>query len=146
MADVIGIDHIYIAVRDLDVSCRWYDVVMKILGFRRGTFRIGDDPHASYTNRHFGFVLRPSRSQAAHDPYAAGLHHFCLRVETDDDVRAVAEALRREGIETTEPQLYPQYAEDYFAVFFDDPDGIRLEVTNYRRERRERHDRWEQSA
>jgi hypothetical protein len=25
---------------------------------------------------------------------------------------------------------------------FTDPDGIRLEVTNYRQERRERHDNW----
>jgi glyoxylase I family protein len=28
------------------------------------------------------------------------------------------------------------------ATFFTDPDCIRLEVTNYRQERRERHDHW----
>jgi glyoxylase I family protein len=28
-------------------------------------------------------------------------------------------------------------------VFFTDPDGVRLEVTNYRQERRDRHDRWD---
>ena len=27
-----------------------------------------------------------------------------------------------------------------------DPDGLRLEITNYRQERRDRHDRWESLA
>ena len=31
---------------------------------------------------------------------------------------------------------------DYTATFFEGPDGIRLEVTNYRQERRDRHDHW----
>ena len=30
------------------------------------------------------------------------------------------------------------------ATKFSDPDGIRLEITNYRQERRQRHDEWEQ--
>ncbi|HEY2772775.1 MAG TPA: VOC family protein [Candidatus Binatia bacterium] len=142
MTEVLGIDHIYLAVRDLEASRRWYDVVMKILGFRSGNFRIGDEPHASYYNRHFGFVLRPARGGTRHDPYAPGLHHFCFRVDSDDDVRAVFQALRETGIAASSPALYPQYAPDYFAVFFDDPDGMRLEVTNYRAERRQRHDHW----
>lgn len=142
MTEVIGIDHIYIAVRDLDASRRYYDTVMRILGFRNGLFEIGGEPHASYYNRHFGFVLRPSRSAAAHDPYAPGLHHFCLRVDTAGDVDCVHRDLVAAGIEATEPALYPQYAPDYYAIFLEDPDGVRLEVTNYRQERRDRHDNW----
>jgi glyoxylase I family protein len=38
--------------------------------------------------------------------------------------------------------LHPDYAPDYMATFFTDPDGIRLEITNYRQERRDRHDAW----
>lgn len=143
MSEVLGIDHIYLAVRDLEASRRFYDVVMNILGFRSGSFEIGDDAHASYYNRHFGFVLRPARSAAAHDPYAAGLHHFCLRVDSADDVDAIAVQLRDAGITATPPRLYPDYAPDYYALFLDDPDGIRLEITNYRQERRERHDHWQ---
>ncbi len=146
MSEVIGIDHIYLAVRDLEVSRSWYDKVMRILGFRSGRFQIGGDPHASYYNRHFGFVLRPARSQAAHDSYASGLHHFCLRVDRAEDVDALARSLSEAGIDVTAPALYPQYAPDYYAIFLDDPDGIRLEVTNYRQERRERHDHWAELA
>jgi glyoxylase I family protein len=61
MPDVIGIDHIYIAVSDLAVSEAFYDRVMSALGFRKNSFAIGGDPHIQYFNRHFGFVLRPAR-------------------------------------------------------------------------------------
>ena len=58
------------------------------------------------------------------------------------DVISVASQLRAAGIETTDAALYPSYAPDYWATFFTDPDGLRLEVTNYRQERRDRHDKW----
>jgi glyoxylase I family protein len=77
-------------------------------------------------------------------PYAAGLHHFCFRVDSKTDVQAVANELRIQGIDATAAKLYPQYAPDYMATFFEDPDGIRLEVTNYRQERRDRHDLWDE--
>lgn len=143
MPDIIGIDHIYITVSDLCRSETFYDQAMlDVLGFRKNAFTIGGDPHIQYFNRHFGYVLRPVRTSASHDPYAPGLHHFCLRVESADEVTEVAERLRRLGIDATEARLYPEYAPDYVATFFNDPDGIRLEVTNYRQERRDRHDRW----
>ena len=144
MPEVIGIDHIYIAVSDLTRSERFYDVVMKTLGFRKNEFRLASDRHIQYYNRHFGYVLRPARSTHVHDPYSPGLHHFCFRVGSEADVRSVAGGLRAAGIDATEPALHPDYAPDYWATFFDDPDGIRLEVTNYRQERRERHDSWGQ--
>jgi len=144
MVQVTGIDHIYIAVSDLVRSEAFYDtVLLEALGFRKNKFVLDADAHVQYFNRHFGFVLRPARAKLAHDPYAPGLHHFCLRVDSTADVHAVAARLRSNGIDATEARLYPQYAEDYCATFFSDPDGVRLEVTNYRRERRERHDRWE---
>lgn len=144
MVEVTGIDHIYIAVSDLVKSEAFYDrALMEALGFRKNKFVLGADPHVQYFNRHFGFVIRPARAKLAHDPYAPGLHHFCLRVDSTTDVHAVAARLRSTGVDATEARLYPQYAEDYCATFFSDPDGVRLEVTNYRRERRDRHDRWE---
>jgi catechol 2,3-dioxygenase-like lactoylglutathione lyase family enzyme len=141
MPEIIGIDHIYIAVSDLAVSETFYDRVMTILGFRKNSFEIGGDPHIQYFNRHFGFVLRPARG-GRHDSYAPGLHHLCLRGDSAEDVVETAKRLTDAGIKASEPKLYPEYAPDYCAVFFADPDGLRLEVTNYRQERRDRHDRW----
>jgi len=144
MAEITGIDHIYITVSDLAKSELFYDqVLLSALGFRKNNFTLSGDPHIQYFNKFFGFVLRPARVLAGHDPYSPGLHHFCLRVDTIAEVHAVAEQLRDFGIDATEVKLYPQYAQDYTATFFSDPDGIRLEITNYRQERRERHNNWE---
>lgn len=145
MIEVTGIDHIYVAVSDLARSEVFYDRVMvEALGFRKNKFAIDGDQHVQYFNRHFGYVLRPARVQSKHDSYAPGLHHFCLRVESVADVVAVAKRLRGAGIEAAEAKLYAEYAPDYWATFFKDPDGVRLEVTNYRQERHDRHDHWDQ--
>ena len=134
---------IYIAVSDLERSEVFYDrVLLEVLSFHKNKFTLGGDPHIQYFNRHFGYILRQSRTLAAHDSYAPGLHHFCLRVDSEADVVAVATRLRSMGVEASVAKLYPEYAPDYWATYFTDPDGIRLEVTNYRLERRERHDNW----
>lgn len=143
MPDVTGIDHIYIAVSDLARSEAFYDLVLRdTLAFRKNRFAIDGEPHVQYFSRHFGFVLRPARDHARHNPYSPGLHHFCLRVESIADVAAAADKLRSLGVDASEAKNYPEYASDYWATYFADPDGIRLEVTNYRQERRERHDHW----
>jgi glyoxylase I family protein len=100
--------------------------------------------HIQYFNRHFGYVVRPAKAANAHDSYSPGLHHLCFRVDSIADVVSVAKSLRDAGIEASEPtKLYQDYPPDYWATFFTGPDGIRLEVGNYRQERRERHDTWE---
>ena len=137
MIEVIGIDHVYLTVSNLDVSKRFYDTVLTdTLGFRTNSFLINGDTHVQYYNRHFGLVLRPARSAAPHDAYAPGLHHLCLRVDSEADVYAAVAALTTRGIDATPARRYPEYAPDYTATFFIDPDGLRLEITNYRLERR----------
>jgi glyoxylase I family protein len=144
-ADVIGIDHIYLSVRTLASSERFYDdVLMRVLGFRKSTFVLGDDPHVQYFNRHFGVVIRPARpGTPAHDGGAPGLHHLCLRVAEVSDVDRVARALHASHVDASPPRYYPEYAPDYYATFFRDPDGVRLEVTNFRAERKARLEHWD---
>ena len=145
MPEIIGMDHIFITVSDMARSERFYDEVMLgVLQFRKNTFAIGSEAHVHYYNRHFGFVLRPARVQRPHEPYSPGLHHLCLRVDSVAEVAEVARQLKLLSIAATVPKLYPEYAEDYTATFFEDPDGIRLEVMNFRQERRDRHDHWDE--
>ncbi len=143
MAEITGIDHIYIAVSDLARSERFYDTVLiQVLGFKKNNFSLKRVDHIQYFNRHFGYVLRPSRSAENRSPDATGLHHFCFRVASIAEVGEVAEALRANGIAASESKCFDEYAPDYWATFFKDPDGIQLEVTNYRQERRERNENW----
>jgi len=148
MTQVIGLDHLYLTVSDMARSEAFYDLVLgAVLEFRKNRFELGGEAHIQYYNRHFGIVLRPARStigheMTGHDAYAPGLHHLCLRVDQAEDVRRVVDTLQGMGIPASEAKRYPDYAEDYWATYFADPDGIRLEVTNYRQERRQRHDHW----
>lgn len=147
MPIVTGIDHIYITVSDMARSEAFYATVLgQVLGFRHNRFTLGGDLHVQFYNRHFGYVLRPARVANAHQSYAPGLHHFCFRVDTVADVAQAAQALQAAGIAATDAQLHLDYAPDYWATFFTDPDGIRLEITNYRQERRQRHDEWDSLA
>jgi catechol 2,3-dioxygenase-like lactoylglutathione lyase family enzyme len=131
--------HVYIAVSDLARAQEFYDRVFQVLGFRRSESTIAGDPHLHYGNRQFGYSLRPARAGAApHDPYAPGLHHFCFRVVNEQAVDRAARELELAGIEASAPQYYPEYAPDYYATFFSDPDGLRLEITNFREFRRVR--------
>lgn len=141
--EVIGLDHLYVTVSDLEVSQAFYDRVMRLLDFRKGRAPIGGEPHCHYYNRVMAYTIRPARSRAAHDPYAPGLHHVCFRVATPDDVDTVARSLRELAISATAPRLYPEYDADYYATFFEDPDGIRLEVVAEVERRRVIRDRWD---
>ncbi|MFA7293027.1 MAG: VOC family protein [Rhodocyclaceae bacterium] len=145
--EVLGIEHLYLTVSSLTVSEPFYDkLLVDVLGFRKSTFAFGNEPHINYFNRHFGLVLRPARMASRHDAYSPGLHHLCLRVETEGDVRRAWQALHAHGIEASPVQCYAQYAEDYYATFLNDPDGIRLELANFRKERQERFHHWEEEA
>lgn len=135
--EVIGIDHVYVAVRDVERSVKFYDCVMHILGFRRRDGEIGGDHHVFYYGRQLVYALRPAKENTPnHDPYAPGLHHLCFRVVDEEAVDRAASELSGAGIEATQPRYYPEYGPDYYATFFEDPDGIRLEVMNFRELRR----------
>jgi glyoxylase I family protein len=141
--DVLRLDHLYVSVRDLGVSERFYDPVMRALGFKKGTRAIAGEPHVHYLGRTLQYTIRPARSGTSADPYQTGsLHHLCFQVR---DSAAVDEAHRRLcalGIEASEPKLYPEYRVDYYATFFTDPDGIRLEIVSDTAGRRLIRERW----
>ena len=57
-------------------------------------------------------------------------------------IRQVVEAYRDLGVDASPPRLYPEYAADYYATFFPDPDGIRLEIVAHRRMRTLIREHW----
>ena len=139
-----GIDHIYLTVSDLTRAREFYDRAFRALGFHRVDSPIGGDPHHHYFCREFQVSIRPAHSAAAHDPYAPGLHHLCMRVADAAAVDEAASALKSAGIEIDGPRLCPEYMPDYYALFFSDPDGIRLEIVNHMERRKLVHARWDE--
>ena len=141
--EVVGVDHIYLTVSDFARAEAFYDTVLALLDYRKLDAPIGSDPHRHYFNRVMQISIRPSRG-GTHDPYAPGLHHLCLQVADNAAVDDAARLLRGAGIAATEPAFYPEYADDYYAIFFSDPDGIRLEIVARRARRKLWVERWDE--
>ena len=86
---------------------------------------MNDDPHAVQYSGPFAYSLRPARGDTPHhDTYAPGLLHLCFRVD-EAAVDRAGDELRAAGGEVAEPRNYPEYGPDYYAIFFEDPDGWR---------------------
>ena len=136
-----GIDHLNVVVADMARSLAFYDTVLGLLDYRAIDAPIGGDPHRHYFNKVMQISIRPAKG-GTHDPYAPGLHHLCLQVADNAAVDRVARLLRARGIAVSEPALYPQYADDYYAIFFSDPDGMRHEIVARRARRKLTVERW----
>jgi catechol 2,3-dioxygenase-like lactoylglutathione lyase family enzyme len=63
-----------------------------------------------------------------------GLNHLAFRVNSKKEVdRFYDEFLEPQGVTILydTPKAFPEYGEDYYAVYFEDPDRIKLEVAYY---------------
>lgn len=81
----------------------------------------------------FGIILTQATRTERPLPHGApGIHHICFKATSRAIVDNVGSLLVEQGAQViTEPTAYPQYTPDYYAVFFYDPDGIKLEVAYY---------------
>jgi catechol 2,3-dioxygenase-like lactoylglutathione lyase family enzyme len=120
-----AIHHIDLSVAELGRSTAFYDRVLPLLGFRRST----DAPEGPcWAGAELEVGLQPARSSAAHDRYAPGLHHLAFSAPSRAAVDALHERLVELGVRVLDPPAeYPHYGPGYYAVFFADPDGIKLE-------------------
>ena len=142
--NVSRVDHIYLTVSDLDESEIFYDKVMRALDFKKGIAPIDGEPHCHYFNKHLQISIRPARTTRAFDAYAHGLHHICLEVCSRQEVDQAAETLEKIGVQMSTARSYPEYAADYYATFFQDPDGIRFEIVARRSDRDLIFNHWEE--
>ena len=140
------IDHIHITVEDLDRAEAYYDRLLPLLGFDLSLKEHDSVPEheyhiVEYHNRAFSIGLINQReaygSEKLSRRRAGALHHLAFRAETPEEVDALYEKIR--GIPRTAvlhaPRRYPEYAADYYALFFKDSEGIEYEIVSFDRER-----------
>jgi glyoxylase I family protein len=75
--------------------------------------------------------LREKRSEAhrvPYDRYAVGVHHLCIDVPSREVVDERARWLRGQGNRIESGPAEYDYTPGYYALFFYDPDGIKLEL------------------
>ena len=129
-----AVHHIDLTVIDLATSAPFYDRILLFLGYRRTR---DDAVGSNWELRDAGRLvcevdIRPARSDRPHDRYSAGLHHLAWHAESRADVDRLHELLLRMDASVLDaPADYPQYGAGYYAVFFADPDGLKLEFVHW---------------
>jgi len=129
-----GVHHVDLVVSSIERSLPFYRELLGPLGWHgisevegeRGEtiwYLVGHDTQIG---------LREAQSPAAagYDRYAPGLHHLAFEAMSRSAVDERADWLRSAGAELeSEPQEYT-YSPGYYAVFFFDPDGMKLEIVH----------------
>jgi glyoxylase I family protein len=126
------VDHIDLVVSSLERSLAFYGTFLRWLGYViPGEIEGERGERVVYLNPVGGggaVGLREAQSDAPHDRYAIGVHHVCFDAPSREAVDERAEWLLGAGAEIESgPEEYG-YTRGYYAVFFYDPDGIKLEL------------------
>jgi glyoxylase I family protein len=128
-----GIHHIDLVVSSLDRSLPFYRELLGPMGWhglgevegeRGETIWYLTGPGTSVGLR----AAQPARLGERYERYSVGLHHVAFEALSRAVVDERAEWLRRQGTEIESgPEEYG-YMPGYYAVFFYDPDGMKLEI------------------
>ncbi|MBW2281520.1 MAG: VOC family protein [Deltaproteobacteria bacterium] len=139
------LSHIDLTIRDPDRSIPFYAAFFEALGWRRFPVDLPDfqgpaPKRAAWFTRYgtgsfFGIEVRPASEESRDqklDRYAPGLHHMAFHAESAEDVDRVHRQMLAAGATVLDaPAGYggqPGYGDGYYAAFYADPDGLKLEV------------------
>jgi catechol 2,3-dioxygenase-like lactoylglutathione lyase family enzyme len=125
MVRVVGVDHLVVRVSDFDKSKAFYDKLFKFLGFKV----LDEYPDAiGWTNGKTRYWIGPADAEGKARGYRIGdigLHHYAFDLRSRKDVDDLETFLKKEGVTIVDPA--GEYYDDYYAVFFLDPDGLKFE-------------------
>lgn len=132
------IDHIQITVKDLAAAESFYDKFLSILGFDVSLKTKGKvDKHeflvVEYHHPLLIFGINSPREkfkeETVHRRKPGALHHLAFKAASKEEVNRISAELKNIGANIVEgPAFFPQHGENYYAVFFKDPGGIKYEV------------------
>jgi glyoxylase I family protein len=139
------LDHIDISVGYPERSIPFYAAFFEALGYRRWQIPSPDwqEPNprrATWGIRYvggagFGVEVRPARVASRdrkYDRYEPGPHHMAFHAASPDVVDRVYQAMLAIGATILDPPAdysgQAGYSDGYYAVFFADPDDMKLEV------------------
>jgi catechol 2,3-dioxygenase-like lactoylglutathione lyase family enzyme len=129
MTRVVGIDHLVIRVSDVGKSREFYSKLFDFLGFE-----VLDDSGDTigWTNGKTRFWIGAADREGRKHKHRigdVGFHHYAFELRNRQDVDELQALLREMGATIVDPA--GEYYDDYYAVFFLDPDGLKLEGMKY---------------
>jgi catechol 2,3-dioxygenase-like lactoylglutathione lyase family enzyme len=124
-----GIAHIQLTVNDPDRCLPFWE---KLCHFLEMKTLIKGEGIVYCIGSRTGILVRgapPTKRGKRFDQETAGLHHFCFRARSRDQVDAIHRFVVDElGARVVHPPEEGGFAPGYYSVLFEDPDGIRVEV------------------
>jgi len=131
MPRVVGIDHLVLSVGDLARSKDFYGKVLGFLGFK---LKYDDADMVGWSNRKTLFWIAQADAQGRkrkHRKGGIGFHHYAFELSSRKDVDALGAFLVEHGVTISDPPS-EYYDSSYYAVYFADPDGMKLEGMVYK--------------
>lgn len=122
--------HIEIYVKDLEISIEFWDWLLKELGYKeyqrwaKGISYIMDEAYIVFVQVEEKYLDIP------YHRCGAGLNHLAFSGGGKGFVDEITMKLRQRGVTILYEDKHP-YAggENYYAVFFEDPDRMKVEIT-----------------
>jgi glyoxylase I family protein len=129
-----GFHHVDIVVSSIERSLPFYRDLLGPLGWHGISEVQGEQGETIWylfgPGSSLGVREARSRRDKPFDRYEVGLHHIAFEAVSRAAVNEAAEWLRTQGAEIESgPEEY-WYQPGYYAVFFYDPDGLKLEIVH----------------
>lgn len=125
-----GVHHVIVNVNDLARARRFYGWLMPRLGYPGVTDAEGV---TGYWGTGGSFWIKQAAARFATDAFSkdrVGLCEIAFRAESRAQVDTLARELAAEGARILDPPREYAYTPGYYAVFFADPDAIKLELVH----------------
>jgi glyoxylase I family protein len=128
-----GVHHVDLVVSSIERSLPFYRDLLGPLGYHRISEVEGERGETIW---YFGgsggasLGLRQAQVEGAHDRYRVGLHHLAFAASSHAVVDERYAWLVASGATIETPPQEYAYIEGYYAVFFRDPDDLKLEIVH----------------
>ena len=127
------LDHIDLNVRNLKETKEFYSkLFVEFLGWKiiydtEDYFMVGHLP-----GLRIGFSEVEKGKGGLFDRNKLGLHHFAIRAGSRDEVDKIYKKLLELEAEILDsPKAYPEYSANFYAVYYLDPNGFKMEFVSY---------------
>lgn len=142
-----SLSHIDISVGHPEKSIPFYHALLTELGYRRMATNHpgfgGSSPKRAWWSieysdgGRFGIEVRPAHEEKQnrrYDRYEPGPHHLAFHAESRETIDRIFAAMLEIGAEILDAPLdysgQAGYSKGYYAAFFADPDGVKLEIVH----------------
>lgn len=128
MININGMAHLVVTVNDWDRATAFYKKLLPEMGMK---LVFDGDEFCYHVGARTGIGINRAGSEhadATFDQTRVGLHHFCLRARSREDIDRTAELVGEAGGTIVRGPMEGAWAPGYYYVLFEDPDGLRFEV------------------